>query len=203
MPTVPWCGRHPPVRPIEPPRRAQTCSRSRADRLARHRLPTNAADRSNGAPESRRRANITASCVLSTKPGAHCKQPRKREIDDRNLHEMRDKLAVFKGSPNTSPYCTWVNDPREPEELPEDWVPDEPAMAPLPTIRPSEAKAALVLRGMGRRSKFFRRSIPLAAVGAAVAALTGCDSNSPTGSGANPRQVTVVGSGQVQGSRTP
>jgi uncharacterized protein len=52
---------------------------------------------------------------------------------------------------------------------------------------------------MGRPSKFFRRSIPLAAVGAAVAALTGCDSSSSTGSGANPRQVTVVGSGQVQG----
>ena len=56
-----------------------------------------------------------------------------------------------------------------------------------------------MLRGMGRPSKFFRRSIPLAAVGAAVAALTGCDSSSSTGAGANPRQVTVVGSGQVQG----
>ena len=52
---------------------------------------------------------------------------------------------------------------------------------------------------MGRSSKFFRRSIPLAAVGAAIAALAGCDSNSSTASGANPRQVTVVGSGQVQG----
>ncbi len=62
---------------------------------------------------------------------------RKREIDDRKFrNQMRDKLAVFKGSPNTSPYCTWVNDPREPEELPEDWVPDEPAMAPLPDDPP-------------------------------------------------------------------
>ena len=47
--------------------------------------------------------------------------------------------------------------------------------------RASKAKAALMLRGMGRSSKFFRRSIPLAAVGAAVAALAGCDSDSSTG----------------------
>ncbi len=52
---------------------------------------------------------------------------------------------------------------------------------------------------MAKTSAFFRRSIPLAAAGAAIAALAGCDSNSSTAPGANPRQVTVVGSGQVQG----
>src|SRR5271167_4411288 len=70
---------------------------------------------------------------------------------------------------------------------------------PCLTIRPSETKAALVLPGMVKSSTFFRRSIPLAAAGAAIAALAGCDSNSSTAPGANPRQVTVVGSGQVQG----
>jgi hypothetical protein len=26
----------------------------------------------------------------------------------------------------TKPYCSWVNEPRESEELPPDWTPDEP-----------------------------------------------------------------------------
>jgi uncharacterized protein YggE len=56
-----------------------------------------------------------------------------------------------------------------------------------------------MLAGMAKSSAFFRRSIPLAAVGAAIAALAGCDSDSSTAAGPNPRQVTVVGSGQVQG----
>jgi hypothetical protein len=64
-------------------------------------------------------------------------EARKREIDARKFrNHMRDMLFAFKGSPSTSPYCTWVNDPREPEELPEDWVPDEPAMASLPDDPP-------------------------------------------------------------------
>jgi hypothetical protein len=36
---------------------------------------------------------------------------------------MRDMLFLFKGKPSSSPMCTWVNDPREPEELPADWEP--------------------------------------------------------------------------------
>ena len=64
-------------------------------------------------------------------------EARKREIDARKFrNHMRDMLFVFTGSPSTSPHCTWVNDPREPEELPEDWVPDEPAMASLPDDPP-------------------------------------------------------------------
>jgi uncharacterized protein YggE len=39
----------------------------------------------------------------------------------------------------------------------------------------------------------------LAAAGLAVAALSACDKRNPAPPGANPRQVTVVGSGQVQG----
>ena len=49
---------------------------------------------------------------------------------------MRDMLFLFKGTPSTSPYCTRVNDPREPEELPPDWVPHEPAPTQLPDDPP-------------------------------------------------------------------
>lgn len=49
---------------------------------------------------------------------------------------MRDMLFLFKGTPSTSPFCTWVNDPKEPEELPPDWIPDEPAPRPVPDDPP-------------------------------------------------------------------
>jgi hypothetical protein len=44
---------------------------------------------------------------------------------------MRDMLFLFKGKPSTSPLCIWVNDPREPEELPPDW-------APAPIVLPDD-----------------------------------------------------------------
>jgi uncharacterized protein YggE len=44
-----------------------------------------------------------------------------------------------------------------------------------------------------------RRSIALAAAGVTVVALSACDSYNAAPPGANPRQVTVVGSVQVQG----
>ena len=48
--------------------------------------------------------------------------------------------------------------------------------------------------------RFFRRSIVVAAAGFAVAMLSACDKHNPAPApGANPRQVTVLGSGQVQG----
>jgi uncharacterized protein len=47
--------------------------------------------------------------------------------------------------------------------------------------------------------KSVRTSIALAAAGLTVAALAACDKPNPAPPGANPRQVTVVGSGQVQG----
>src|SRR6516225_3083758 len=47
--------------------------------------------------------------------------------------------------------------------------------------------------------KSARRSIALAAAGLTVAALAACDKPNPGPLGANPRQVTVVGSGHVQG----
>jgi hypothetical protein len=53
---------------------------------------------------------------------------RKQEIDDRKWrNHMRKMLILFKGTqPSTSPWCTWVNDPFEPEELPPDWKPPPP-----------------------------------------------------------------------------
>lgn len=51
---------------------------------------------------------------------------------------------------------------------------------------------------MPKPSTLLRISSTLAAAGVAAAALSGCDSH-PSTPGANPRQVTVVGSGQVQG----
>jgi hypothetical protein len=49
---------------------------------------------------------------------------------------MRDMLFLFKGTSSTSPFCTWVNDPREPEELPADWTPEPRAPIQLPDDPP-------------------------------------------------------------------
>jgi hypothetical protein len=51
-------------------------------------------------------------------------------------NHMRDMLFLFKGAPSTSPFCRWVNDPREPEELPADWQPDDLIPDPLPDDPP-------------------------------------------------------------------
>jgi hypothetical protein len=53
---------------------------------------------------------------------------RKQEIADRTWrNHMRKMLILFKGAqPSTSPWCTWVNDPLEPEQLPPDWKPPPP-----------------------------------------------------------------------------
>ncbi len=61
---------------------------------------------------------------------------RRREIEDRKFrNHMRDMLFLFKGAPSTSPFCPWVNDPREPEYLPPDWQPPPPS-PPLPDDPP-------------------------------------------------------------------
>ncbi|MDH6196481.1 hypothetical protein M2272_003124 [Mycobacterium frederiksbergense] len=53
---------------------------------------------------------------------------RRRELDRRrNRNRMRATLKLFKGNqPSTSPFCAWINDPMEPEELPPDWEPPPP-----------------------------------------------------------------------------
>lgn len=48
-------------------------------------------------------------------------------------------------------------------------------------------------------SNLVRRSIAVAAAGLTVAAASACDEPSLSHPGANPRQVTVLGTGQVQG----
>ncbi len=56
-------------------------------------------------------------------------QARKQDIDHRKWrNHMRKMLILFKGGePSTSPWCTWVNDPLEPEQLPPDWTPPPPS----------------------------------------------------------------------------
>jgi hypothetical protein len=64
-------------------------------------------------------------------------QARKKEIADRKWrNHMRDMLFIIKGAPSTSPFSTWINDPREPEELPPDWTPQQPATITVPDDPP-------------------------------------------------------------------
>jgi len=53
---------------------------------------------------------------------------RRKEIAERKWrNQSRRMLILFKGKQqSTSPWCTWVNDPFEPEELPPDWQPPPP-----------------------------------------------------------------------------
>lgn len=61
----------------------------------------------------------------------------KEEIADRKFrNHMRDMLFLIKDKPSTSPFCAWVNEPREPEELPPDWTPASPELEPLPDDPP-------------------------------------------------------------------
>lgn len=62
---------------------------------------------------------------------------RRQEIERRrNRNRMRRTLQFFKGDqPSTSPFCAWINDPMEPEELPADWHPP-PAPPPGPDDPP-------------------------------------------------------------------
>lgn len=51
-------------------------------------------------------------------------------------NHMRDALFAFKGTASTSPFCRWVNDPHEPEDVPPDWEPGAPPPDPLPDDPP-------------------------------------------------------------------
>jgi hypothetical protein len=64
-------------------------------------------------------------------------QAKKQEIAARQFrNHARDMLFAFKGEPSSSPFCTWINDPREPEELPAHWTPDVPELQSLPDDPP-------------------------------------------------------------------
>lgn len=96
------------------PQRCRSRTRQRAVQVARTR-------RKNGA---RRAANERYAA-------------RRREIADRKWrNRMRHELFLFKGEPTTSPYCRWINDPHEPEELPPDWVPEPSPPSSLPDDPP-------------------------------------------------------------------
>jgi hypothetical protein len=107
----------PPPPPSPPPRRGNRSRRRRARIAAarrhnREQRPVN---------EARQRLE----------------QARNDEIAARKFrNHMRGMLFLYKGTPSTSPYCTWINDPHEPETLPPDWQPDPPDPKPLPDEPP-------------------------------------------------------------------
>ncbi len=106
----PACGRPEPNKRSRSQQRAGRITRAR--RRNREQRPVN---------EARRRLE----------------EARKQEVDARRFrNHLRDTLFAFKGAPSTSPFCRWVNAPREPEELPEDWTPDDPPPNTLPDDPP-------------------------------------------------------------------
>lgn len=79
-----------------------------------------------------RRARITRARMHNRVQAA-----RNDEIAARRFrNHMRDMLFAFKGTPSTSLFCTWVNEPREPEQLPADRVPDDAPSTSLPDDPP-------------------------------------------------------------------
>jgi hypothetical protein len=103
-----------------------------------------------GAPSSNRRSRSRQRSARIARAREHnreqrstnearrrLEEARKQEIAARRFrNHMRDALFAFKGAPSTSPFCRWVNDPREPEELPSDWQPDDQVPDPLPDDPP-------------------------------------------------------------------
>lgn len=101
----------------EPKRRSRNHSKARAARITRARRRSRTIRPIND--EHRR-----------------VRQARKHEIEARKFrNHVRDMLFLFKGKPSTSPFCIWVNDPYEPEELPPDWQPP-PKPPPVPDDPP-------------------------------------------------------------------
>jgi hypothetical protein len=101
----------PQMRPacVEPKPRKRSRSRENATRIARARRKI----------RDQRPANVEQRRI---------NRARKKEIADRKWrNHMRTMLVLFKGrEPSTSPWCPWVNEPLEPEELPPDWQPPPP-----------------------------------------------------------------------------
>jgi hypothetical protein len=90
-------------------------------------------------PRKRNRSRDKAAQVKRLREKLHALRPinaaqrdldraRRQEIDLRKWrNRMRKMRVILKGGePSTSPWCTWVNDPLEPEELPPDWKPPPP-----------------------------------------------------------------------------
>ena len=96
-------------------------------------------------PVRRNRSRDRAARIVRTRARNHklrpvnaahrqLQQARLREINYRkDRNRMRKTLFILKGGASTSPYCTWINDPLEPEELPPDWRPP-----PAPPLLPDD-----------------------------------------------------------------
>jgi hypothetical protein len=81
----------------------------------------------NSGPDSRSRSGQRASRIARARKHNREQRPvnearryveeaRKAEIAARKFrNHMRDMLFLFKGTPSTSPFCTWVNDPANPK----------------------------------------------------------------------------------------
>ncbi|MFG1933192.1 DUF222 domain-containing protein [Mycobacterium sp. NPDC048908] len=97
------------------------------------------------APTPRKRSRAKELATRITRARAHLRaqrpvnaenrrvnQARRREIELRKWrNQSRRYLILFHGKQHSiSPWCTWLNDPFEPEELPPDWKPPPP---PTPT----------------------------------------------------------------------
>jgi hypothetical protein len=87
------------------------------------RRPTRAARRERARARNRRLRPINEAARSYT----FATRRELRHRADRN--HMRRLKHLFKGDePSTSPWCTYVNDPMEPEELPPDWRPPPPSI---------------------------------------------------------------------------
>jgi hypothetical protein len=102
--------------------------------LANRRWRTHAQEQALRAGRRRNRNHVLRQANEARR---ELERARREEIKDRKWrNSMRLWLKLFKNGPSTSPYCTWVNDPPEPEQLPPDWEPEQPKYEPLPDDPP-------------------------------------------------------------------
>jgi hypothetical protein len=102
------------------------------------RAPT-ATKRNHAADKAKRIARARATLRQQRPVNAETRRvnhARKKEIADRKWrNQSRRFLILFKGKQHsTSPWCTWLNDPFEPETLPPNWQP--PPKPPPPPDDP-------------------------------------------------------------------
>ncbi len=142
-----WCDRQLPDGTViwtSPTGNTYRTSPAGADLFSQPRGPACAAPPPNRRSRSRQRSGRITQARKHNREQRAINAARRQLEQDRNdeiaarkfRNHMRDMLFLFKGTPSTSPFCTWVNDPREPEELPPDWAPDRPALQPLPDDPP-------------------------------------------------------------------
>ena len=111
-----------------PPSRAPACAAPAPSRRSRSKQRSSRITQARKHNRTQRPLNEAQSRLT---------EARRQGIKARQFrNHMRDMLFAFKDAPSTSPFCTWINDPQEPEELPADWTPDEPAPASLPIDPP-------------------------------------------------------------------